>query len=122
MTSVLNELRWPEPLAWMADEMKDGSFQAFSQFQPDAGPPIRRATTTPIPTLRGTFKLGTREWSLVDQMFAKPGINIYSIMLRKPDRLARVTFVKAPFVKQDTIVDGSHTRVVEIELVEHSTH
>jgi hypothetical protein len=122
MSLALNELRWPEPLAWMADDLRDGTFQAFSQFQPDAGPPIRRATTTPVPTLRGTFKLGKREWSLVDQMFAKPGINIYSIVLHKPERLARVTFVKAPLVKKETIVDGSHTRVVEIELVEHTTH
>jgi hypothetical protein len=119
MVISLKEQDWPASLAWMADGFAEGTFQAYSQFQPEKGPPLSSPKGSPISIMTGVFTFDDRGWRVLQQISGQAGINVFSIKLPKLKRTARVLFSKPPFVRKETIQGGVRTRIVEIELAEH---
>lgn len=83
MVISMKEQDWPASLAWIADDLSEGTFQPYSEFQPDKGPPRRMPKSSPIAILSGVFTLDDGSWRVLQQISSQAGINVFSIRLPK---------------------------------------
>jgi hypothetical protein len=110
--------RWPDELAWIIRELKPTTLQRFVEFQPDAGPPKRRAKNTPIPGLTGSVELDEDAWDLLQTLVPEPGEPLgYTITDPQSGESKMATFWERPAVQQSTFVTGQPTKyIVQITL------
>jgi hypothetical protein len=106
--------QWPVDLLWILGRLTPTEFQRFTQIQPEEGPPIRHATSAPLPALEGVVELNEMQWLALDRLYTLPQ-PITADVEGKP---TLVTFPRAPFVERSSSdSEGTKTRMVRLLLL-----
>jgi hypothetical protein len=75
---MLQKMIVPTGLAQKFRSLSPSTFQRMNVFQPDRGPPMTRAASTPVPTFVGELVLNAAEHGFVQSCMKEKGILVFT--------------------------------------------